>query len=92
MAYIRSGERTRSANRPPTTAPMAIPPKKPVRMAATAWVVLPKTSTSWRDHTISYTRPAAPLSTKMARIARRRGAAGSPVPIVSVKVGTPRTP
>ncbi len=53
IPYIRSGDRTRSAIRPPTAAPIAMPPKKPVRMAETAWVVLPKTSTSWRDQTIS---------------------------------------
>ena len=53
MPYIRSGERTRSAIRPPTAAPIAIPPKKPVRIADTAWVVLPNTRTSWRDQTIS---------------------------------------
>ena len=35
------------------TLPIAIPPKKPVRMRETAWVVLPNTSTSWRDQTIS---------------------------------------
>ena len=51
--YIRSGERTRSATRPPMNAPIAIPPKKPVRIADTACVVLPNTRTSWRDHTIS---------------------------------------
>ncbi len=51
--YSRNGERTRSARRPPRTLPMAIPPKKPARIADTAWVVLPKTSTSWRDQTIS---------------------------------------
>ena len=53
MPYIRSGERTRSAIRPPIAAPIAMPPKKPVRIADTAWVVLPKTRTSWRDQTIS---------------------------------------
>ena len=53
IPYIRSGERTRSAIRPPTAAPIAMPPKKPVRIAETAWVVLPNTSTSWRDQTIS---------------------------------------
>ncbi len=51
--YSRSGERTRSATRPPTALPMARPPKKPARIAETAWVVLPKTRTSWRDQTIS---------------------------------------
>ena len=50
---MRSGERTRSAIRPPRVAPIAIPPKNPVRIAETAWVVFPKTSTSWRDQTIS---------------------------------------
>ena len=50
---MRNGERTRSAIRPPIAAPIAIPPKKPVRIADTAWVVLPNTRTSWRDHTIS---------------------------------------
>ena len=39
------------------TLPMAIPPKKPVRIVDTAWVVLPKTSTSWRDQTTSYIEP-----------------------------------
>ena len=53
MPYIRNGERTRSATRPPTNAPIAMPPKNPVRMAETAWVVLPNTSTNWRDQTIS---------------------------------------
>ena len=53
MPYSRSGERTRSAIRPPTTLPIAIPPKNPVRIAETAWVVLPKTRTSWRDQTTS---------------------------------------
>ena len=51
--YRRSGERTRSAIRPPTVAPIAMPPKNPVRMAETACVVFPKTRTSWRDQTIS---------------------------------------
>ena len=51
--YSRSGDRTRSATRPPTTLPIAIPPKNPVRIADTACVVLPKTRTSWRDQTIS---------------------------------------
>jgi len=51
--YIRRGDRTRSATRPPTHAPIAIPPKNPVRIADTACVVFPKTSTSWRDQTIS---------------------------------------
>ena len=32
---------------------MAMPPKKPVRIVETACVVLPKTSTSWRDQTTS---------------------------------------
>ena len=51
--YIRSGRRARSAIRPPITLPIAIPPKNPVRIAETAWVVLPKTRTSWRAHTTS---------------------------------------
>ena len=51
--YIRSGRRTRSASRPPIALPIAIPPKKPVRIADTAWVVLPNTSTSWRAQTTS---------------------------------------
>jgi len=51
--YILSGERTLSAIRPPTTLPIAIPPKKPVRIAETACVVFPNTSTSWRAQTIS---------------------------------------
>ena len=45
-----------------------MPPKKPARIAETACVVFPKTSTSWRDQTISSIRAAAPDSTKMARI------------------------
>ena len=45
--------RTRSASRPPTALPIAIPPKKPVRIAETAWVVLPNTRTSWRAQTTS---------------------------------------
>ena len=51
--------RTRSAIRPPTMLPTAMPPKKPVRIADTAWVVLPKTRTSCRDQTISSIRAAA---------------------------------
>ncbi len=51
--YSRSGARTRSATRPPSALPMAIPPKNPARIAETAWVVLPKTRTSCRDQTIS---------------------------------------
>jgi hypothetical protein len=50
---MRSGERTRSAMRPPTKAPIAMPPKNPVRIAETACVVFPNTSTNWRDQTIS---------------------------------------
>ncbi len=50
---MRSGRLTRSATRPPKPLPIAIPPKKPVRIAETAWVVFPKTSTSWRAQTIS---------------------------------------
>ncbi len=46
IPYIRTGRRTRSAYRPPTALPIAIPPKNPVRIAETAWVVLPKTRTS----------------------------------------------
>src|SRR4051794_15356930 len=53
--------------RPPTKLPTAIPPKNPARIAETACVVLPKTKTSWRDHTISSIRAAAPDSTKIAR-------------------------
>ncbi len=71
MPYIRSGDRTRSAIRPPTALPIAMPPKNPARIADTAWVVLPNTSTSWRDQTISSIRPAAPDSTKIARIGQR---------------------
>src|SRR6185312_19426 len=56
--------------RPPTNAPIAIPPKKPVRIVETAWVVLPKTRTSWRDQTTSYMSPAAPDRTKIARTSR----------------------
>ena len=51
--YIRSGRLTRSATRPPSALPIAIPPKNPVRIAETAWVVLPKTRTSWRAQTTS---------------------------------------
>ena len=51
--YIRSGRRTRSAIRPPITLPIAIPPKKPVRIAETAWVVFPNTSTSCLAQTTS---------------------------------------
>ena len=51
--YSRSGDDVRSPIRPPTTAPIAMPPKNPVRIAETACVVLPKTSTSWRAQTIS---------------------------------------
>ena len=46
IPYNRSGARTRSASRPPSALPMAIPPKNPARIADTAWVVFPKTSTS----------------------------------------------
>ncbi|MFN8629657.1 MAG: hypothetical protein U0838_04845 [Chloroflexota bacterium] len=51
--YSRSGRATRSATRPPTAPPTASPPKKPVRMVAVAWLVLPKTRTSWRAQTTS---------------------------------------
>jgi hypothetical protein len=37
-----------------------MPPKKPARIAETAWVVFPKTSTNWRDQTISSISAAAP--------------------------------
>ena len=53
MPYSRSGDRTRSASRPPSALPIAIPPKNPARIAETACVVLPKTRTSCRDQTIS---------------------------------------
>src|SRR5215218_7655687 len=66
-AYIRTGTRTRSAMRPPMKLPTAIPPKNPARIAETAWVVLPKTRTSCRDHTISSISAAAPDRTKIAR-------------------------
>ena len=78
MAYMRSGLRTRSAIRPPATLPMAMPPKNPVRIAEMAWVVLPKTSTSWRAQTTSYTRPAKPDSTKISRIIRLAAAGLAP--------------
>ena len=67
---MRSGRRTRSASRPPTTLPMAIPPKNPVRIAEIACVVLPKTSTSCLDQTTSYTRPANPESRNISRTIR----------------------
>src|SRR3954454_23697721 len=66
-AYIRTGTRTRSAIRPPTKLPTAIPPKNPARIADTACVVFPNTRTSWRDHTISSISAAAPDRTKIAR-------------------------
>src|SRR6478736_9829154 len=66
--YSRRGRRTRSATGPPMNAPIAIPPKNPVRMADTACVVLPKTRTSWRDQTISSISPAAPDRTKISRM------------------------
>ncbi len=53
IPYIRSGRRTRSAIRPPTKPPMASPPKNPVRIVDTAWLVLPNTSTSCRAQTTS---------------------------------------
>jgi hypothetical protein len=70
--YIRSGRRTLSPIRPPIALPIAMPPKKPVRIAEIACVVLPKTRTSWRAQTTSYTRPAAPDRMKMPRIGQRR--------------------
>ena len=51
--YSRRGRATRSARRPPNTPPIAKPPKNPVRIVDTAWLVLPNTSTSWRAHTTS---------------------------------------
>jgi hypothetical protein len=39
--------------RPPNMLPIAMPPKNPVRIADTACVVLPNTSTSCRAHTTS---------------------------------------
>ena len=51
--YIRSGRATRSAIRPPTAPPIASPPKNPVRIVDTAWLVLPNTSTSCRAQTTS---------------------------------------
>src|SRR4029079_2446664 len=68
--YRRIGEHTRSANRPPATLPIAIPPKNPVRIVATAWVVFPNTRTSCLDQTTSYMSPAAPDRTKIARRSR----------------------
>ena len=53
IPYSRSGRATRSAIRPPTTPPIARPPKNPVRIVETAWLVLPNTSTSWRAQTTS---------------------------------------
>src|SRR6476619_6979204 len=53
-----------------------MPPKNPVRIVEMACVVLPKTRTSWRDHTTSYMRPAAPDRMKMARIGQRRDVTG----------------
>ena len=75
---MRSGERTRSAIRPPTAAPMAIPPKKPVRIAETAWVVLPKTRTSWRDQTISYDQRRPRPRGRRSRGSRRRAVRAAP--------------
>ncbi len=49
-----------------------MPPKNPVRMVETACEVLPNTSTSWRDQTISYTSPAAPDRTSTPSTARPR--------------------
>src|SRR4051812_34581544 len=66
--YSRSGERTRSATWPPISEPIAIPPKNPVRIADTAWVVFPNTSTGGRDQTISSMSPAAPDRMKISRI------------------------
>src|SRR5262245_21749149 len=43
---------------------------KPVRIVETAWVVFPKTRTSWRDQTTSYMSPAAPDRMKIARTSR----------------------
>src|SRR4029079_11344738 len=74
--YRRIGERTRSANRPPATLPIAIPPKKPVRIVATACVVFPNTRTSCLDQTTSYMSPAAPDRTKIARRSRGRRTGG----------------
>src|SRR4051794_34777356 len=74
--YNSSGRGTLSASRPPPHEPIAIPPKNPVRITEIACVVLPKTSTSCRDQTTSYMRPAAPDRMKMARIGQRRDVTG----------------
>ena len=85
--YIRSGRWTRSPIRPPMKLPMAMPPKKPVRIADTAWVVLPNTRTSCRAQTTSYTRPAAPDRMKMPRIGQRRVTGETPRATAAREVG-----
>ncbi len=49
--YRRSGRRLVSASRPPARLPKPRPAMNAVTIVATAWVVLPNTSTSSRDHT-----------------------------------------